>query len=52
MIRNVFGKFFEEKYVKTERAKSGRASLEKGDVCEMHFNIIHFFRFFWESHAS
>ena len=24
--------FFEEKYVKTERAKSGRASPEKGDI--------------------
>ena len=32
VIHNVFDRFFGEKYVKIERAKSGRASPEKGDV--------------------
>ena len=32
VIQKVFDYFFEKKYVNIERAKSGRASPEKGDI--------------------
>jgi hypothetical protein len=32
VIHNIFDLFFKDKYVKTERAKSGRASPEKVDI--------------------
>ena len=46
ILKNVifydFDYFYEEKYAKVERAKSGRSSSEWKMICKMNFRVIFF----------